>query len=140
MKPTIEMALHSTFDFDITERDEINYAEFKLITENGFPTDVDMQLTFLDAEDVILDSLMINDDRILAAASVNGDGEVAQRQVKETYIRIEDSRLENIRQLARRIVVRTSMTTLNGGDVSVPIYADYSVDYKLGVIAGVDPD
>ncbi|MEM7102421.1 MAG: hypothetical protein AAF502_04750 [Bacteroidota bacterium] len=129
-----------TFDFDITDRDEINYAEFKLITENGFPTDVDMQLTFIDAEDQILDSLMINDSRILTAANVNSEGEVTQPQVKETFIRLEDSRLERIRLNARRIVVRTSISTLNGGDVSVPIYADYSVDYRVGLIAGVDPD
>ena len=129
-----------TFDFDISEMTQINYADFKLITENGFPTDVDLQLIFLDNENQFVDSLLVDDDLILVSGQLNEDQEVIQKSIKETFVRIDNDRLDALRLSARKVVARTSISTLNGGNVSVPIYSTYSVDYRLGVIAGVDPE
>ncbi|MEO1436588.1 MAG: hypothetical protein AAFV80_13705, partial [Bacteroidota bacterium] len=129
-----------TFDIDLSNLEEINYMDFKTITENGFPTDVEMQFYFMTDDGKILDSLITPLDRIIEAAPVGADGRVTEKRVKETNFRIEENRLDDLRFDAKKMLVRASITSLNGGNESVRVFANYDIDYRVGLIAGYDPE
>ncbi|MEL6676835.1 MAG: hypothetical protein AAFR61_31795, partial [Bacteroidota bacterium] len=56
---TENLVLLDTFDqtFDWPETDEVKNIEFKLVSDNGLPLDMDLQMLFLDGQGQVVDSL-----------------------------------------------------------------------------------
>lgn len=122
-------------EFDASFFDDIISAEFKLITENGLPLEAGVQVYFLDDNGMVLDSLLngIN-NTVIPAASVDNDGKVIASSTGEEVVEIAGTRLENIR-MATQIAINGTVSTTDMGTVAVKFYADYGMNFKLGVKA-----
>ncbi|MGL5936771.1 MAG: hypothetical protein ACRCZI_14245 [Cetobacterium sp.] len=135
-----DYTLTKDFDTDLSMFSAMNYANFKLVTENGFPADIKLQLFFLSANDNIIDSLFIDNPIILNAADVDASGRVNQANKVTTINHAEFSpqRFSAIKT-AKKIKLRGSLNTLNNGTTDVKFYTDYAMGIRLGIIAGVNP-
>ncbi|MEM7102420.1 MAG: hypothetical protein AAF502_04745 [Bacteroidota bacterium] len=136
-----DFVFSDTFDIDLSDLDRVTDAEFKLVADNGFPMDVDMQIYFYDNAGQEIDVLFKDADRqVMAAATVDEDGKVNGVTTTETIEKVEGTRFTNIRDRAVKAVLTNTFSTVDGGNTSVRIFSDYTVNARLGVIAGVDPD
>jgi hypothetical protein len=110
--------------------------EFRINTDNGFPVDAVMQLYFADENNVILDSLLIPAQQVLAAAPVGPgpDYRVTQPTHARVEARIEQPRLMNLEPTKKVFVVAKCATIYNGTQI-VKIYSDYALDVRVGVRA-----
>ena len=127
-----------TFDLnlDFGEYGEIDWAEFKLVSDNGLPLDVYAQVYFLNDDNNVIDSLLDGQQNIIAAAPVNAQGQVEEPFEKITYITMTSDRLDKIRQ-AKNMVINTSFFSYNNGSVPVKIFANDAVELRMGVKLGV---
>lgn len=132
-------AFTDTFDVDFSELDFVNSATLKLVTENGFPMDVYMQLAFLDEDGVVIDEILNPFNHVMTAAPVDGDGRTISTSRKETFAPIEDLRFRALRNQAKFVVLQGKFSTTMEGTESIRVYKDYEVTAKLGIIANVDP-
>ncbi|MCH8331834.1 MAG: hypothetical protein IH946_10740, partial [Bacteroidetes bacterium] len=104
---------------------------------NGFPLDVNLQLTFLDSNFNILDSLIDPPKKLFASAIVDGNGRVTQRTLERTEIEFPEERMDNIRE-ARKILMRASFETIGAQqDKRIKIYSDYFLGIDLAMQAGM---
>ncbi len=132
--------VYDTLDLNLADYKKIKEVEFKLVTDNGFPADVEVQVYFTDDNYNVIDQLMDPVENILSAAPVGPDGRVLEKRTKETFIPVNRDRFTNIKDNATKIIIEAVSFTLDGGQTSVRIYEDYNMDIKLGLIADVDPD
>lgn len=131
-----------TFDFDLTSMDVdiVDHATLKVVSENGFPTDIDVQFYFLNEDNVIFDSLYTPAARVFKAAPIDNNGYVTEKAVAITETYFDSSRWKRLFNNAKSAIAETKVTSLNNGDTSVGIYTDYKMDFRMGMIAGIDPE
>ena len=127
-----------TTDFDLSDIDQIEELEFKLITKNGLPLDTDMQLYFEDANGNVLDSLLTNNQSLLVAADVDNNGKVTASGDHTELVSFTGARIQNI-QRATKIRLKAELSTANMGATSVKLFADYESSFQLGVKAILKP-
>ncbi len=132
--------VNDTLALELGEYKKVEDVEFKLVVENGFPTDAEIQVYFVDDDFAVIDQLLDPVENALVAAPVGPDGRVTMKERKETFAPINKDRFTNIKNNATQMIISVGMTTINDGTTSVRIYEDYNMDVKLGVIAGLDPD
>lgn len=127
-----------TFDFDIDlgEFGEADYAEFKLVTVNEMPLDIDLQLYFADENGQILDSLFEKSELIILAAPVDENGIVTQSIRKETFSRMDNERFEKLNQ-TRNLLLKSNFSTINNGTTDVQLRGSQKVDIGMGLKFGV---
>jgi hypothetical protein len=125
-----------TFDLDFTTYEDVDNAEFKLVADNRLPLNVDIQGYFLDEGGVVLDSLLDERERVVAAAPVDQAGIASGTVQKITYAPFEGDRFDRIRG-ATRLLLSASFSTVQGGEVSVRPLAEQDVRIRLGVKLGV---
>jgi len=124
-----------TFQVDFEEYENVDFAEFRLNTENSIPLEVAMQLYFADDNGLILDSLFTTDEIILAAAPVDATGEV--NGTTEKFTEIPKSAVEfNQLKTATQLFLKASFQTSNQGTVPVRVLSDQSVELKMGMKIG----
>jgi len=75
-----------SFDVNFSSYDNVESAEFKVVSENGIPLEIAMQMYFVDANDNVLDSLLMDDLTLIEAAPVDGDGLVTMPQEKTLLV------------------------------------------------------
>ncbi len=132
--------LTKDFDLNMAQFEAMDYAKFKLVTENGFPADIKLQLLFLDASENVIDSLFAGDSVILQAAEVDGNGRVnqANKAVRVTETEFTAQRFSAIKT-AKKLKLKGTVNTLNNGTVDVRFYTDYAMALRLGIVAGINP-
>ena len=110
---TFGFALRDTFDIDLSEYENVQSAEFKLITENEIPLGLDLEVTFVDENFNVVDILNTQEDNnYIEAAPVNSDGIVNGAAEKTILDSFDADRFSNIKS-ANKIIVRTSFNTTN---------------------------
>lgn len=128
-------AVEEVSEFDASFFEDIESAEFKLITENGLPIEAGVQVYFMDENNVILDSLFdISNMTLIPAAEVNAQGEVTSKGSSENIAEFTAERIAKI-QNATQISIKGMISTAEMGTVAVKFYTDYGMNFKLGVIA-----
>ena len=128
-----------TFDLDLTDYDteNVNYVEFKLITENETPLGVDLQLYFIDSQNTALDSLLTPSQIVLESADVDEAGNSFGKAEKIIYQEYSAERFNKIKQ-AEKVVLKSDFTTTNQElEQSVKILAGQSVAVRMGMKIGV---
>lgn len=125
-----------TFSINLSNSSDVNFAEFKVVTENDIPLDVAMQLYFADADNVILDSMFTDDLVIMEAAPVDADGEPIGTTEKITFSKYDAERYDGIRT-ARKLFMKANFSTANNGTQSVKVYKDDEVRIRVGMKLGV---
>jgi hypothetical protein len=135
----INFSVRDTFDLNLGDFDKVDYAEFKLVTENEMPVAIGIQGYFLDADGVILDSLYSESTRVIAGAPVGLNGRPTGVQETVTYSDFPPARFALIKNAAKLEVVATFFTTTDGQQ-SVQILGDQKVNVRLGAILGIMED
>lgn len=129
--------LQDTTDFKYDDADDmIEWAEFKLILDNGFPVDGKIQMYFTDATYTILDSLLNPFQQILLSA-ISGsppDCRVTANTKKQTLIRWDKQRWQHLKT-CKKILIRANLNTSNNGTTIIKMYSDYGLDIRLGIKA-----
>jgi hypothetical protein len=127
-------AVEKISEFDASFFEDIESAEFKLITENGLPIEAGVQVYFLDENNVILDSLFnASNMTLIPAAEVNSQGEVTLKSSSENIAEFTIDRIAKI-QHATQIAIKGIVSTTEMGTVAVKFYTDYGMSFKLGAI------
>lgn len=122
-----------TFVLDFSTFQNVTAAEFKLVTDNGLPLSVDLQGYFMNEKGIIIDSLLQDQGRVIAAAPVNTEGIVTETSHNVQYVDMAEDRFANL-QSAKKLLLVASFSTVNDGSVSVKVLNDQSTDIRLGAI------
>ncbi len=132
----IDFVTTDTFELDLDDFKDVNYAEFKIHTENNLPLNVDIQGYFLDENRMVLDSMLDGRERVVMGAPVDSDGNVTSTAIEETFSLFEDARFDKIR-VAKEVLLFVSFSTTTEGEQSVRIKSDQDVRVRMGAKFGV---
>lgn len=137
------VTLGDTMPFDLSINDPsgseliVTSATFMVNAYNDFPVEVELQVLFIDSNDVILDSLFTDGQQLFLGAANVGPAPVLHttsptHTVTELYI--DRARLDKLNNAVQAVVLGR-ITTSNSGNTMVKIYSDYEIEFKLGVNA-----
>ncbi len=128
--------IQDTFDINLgdLESQNIKRAFIKVYMDNKLPFDTDIQLYFMDSSFAIIDSLLNNEQRIIASGLIDGQGRVITPTIKVTDIPIPIDKLKSLDR-AKKIFARGRIRTSNGGFVTVRIYEDNRLFLRMGLQA-----
>jgi hypothetical protein len=129
-----EQTLDLNFDgFGSLDSANIESVEFKLVSENGTPVDINAQIYFRDEAGTDIDSLFdAGAKNILNAAPVNNHGIASGVTRTETFIPMTAARFDRIRT-TKTAFMKAYFTTAQGGTIPVKLLADNSSTVKLGI-------
>jgi hypothetical protein len=129
-----EQTLDLNFDgFGSLDSANIESVEFKLVSENGTPVDINAQIYFRDEAGTDIDSLFdAGAKNILNAAPVNNQGIASGVTRTETFIPMTAARFDRIRT-TKTAFMKAYFTTAQGGTIPVKLLADNSSTVKLGI-------
>ncbi len=130
------LSLRDTFDLKIDNIEEVDYAKFKLVTENSFPLNARIQVYFATESYYVLDSLFTTSENLLVSGEVNEDGVVINPSRNETLITVNHENLRNIYD-ARKIIVKAHLLSTNNGESTVQFLTTYGIDMQLGVVTNL---
>ncbi|MEM6801421.1 MAG: hypothetical protein AAF696_08455 [Bacteroidota bacterium] len=133
-----DIQIEQDLELELTSMDEVEEASLTLITENGFPLDLKVQLYFLDRQGVVQDSLFDSFAQLLSAAPVDANGKVSQISESTVEIELNADRWYRLQNSAE-IRVKAEIATTSGGTVPVKFYEDYKLQIKLGALAKLNP-
>ncbi len=124
-----------TFDLNLGELNGVDFAEFKLFTENELPMDIELQGYFIDENGSVLDSLFTAQQLVVRGASVNGQGISTGKAAQTNIVPFPEARFERIKN-ARRVAISASFSTINNGTRSIKVLAHQNIKIKLGAKLG----
>lgn len=142
----VELPLHArasnflaqdSIELDLNDFEDANYVEFKLITDNSLPLDVDVQAYFLDENGTVLDSLLDDRQRLVAGAPVDAEGNALEPVTTTTFVPLSADRFAKIKT-ASVILLNAVFSTVNDGEISVKIKEDQNIKIRLGAKLGID--
>ncbi|MEM9918523.1 MAG: hypothetical protein AAF990_10530 [Bacteroidota bacterium] len=136
---TAGFAVNDTFDADFVQFDEVEYAEFKLVTENEIPLEVAVQLYFADPAGQIIDSLFERSVQVIEGAPVDAEGNAIDVVKKETFIRFDEARFNRIRQ-SDKIYMTAAFSTTNNGMSIVKVLSSQKTNIRMGMKVGLKED
>jgi len=128
--------IEEPLETDLSDLDEIDWAEFKIITDNGLPVDLGIQLYFTNDLGERIDSLYTGYEALTESALVNNTGDVVSSTEKVTLVEISAERMENIKQ-SNNMMVGVTFSTVDGGNTPVKILTSHQLDVKVGLKVGV---
>lgn len=120
-----------TIDIDLNNWQDVDAAEFKIVTENNLPLDVIIQGFFTDGKGRMLDELLDAPQRLITGAPVDNNGNVTQPTEEITFAPFPADRFNGIKS-AKKIIIVAEFATTNDGDVPVRVYSDQEVKIKVG--------
>ena len=127
---TLDLDFGSYTDVDTSN---IESVEFKVVTENETPIATALQMYFQDKDGQAIDSLFIGDPQfIMEAAPIDDDGNAVGQKRTETFVPMDVSRFDRVRQ-AETIFLKTYFTTAEGGLKPVKLLATQNTTIKLGL-------
>ncbi|PKQ63378.1 hypothetical protein BZG02_08305 [Labilibaculum filiforme] len=128
-------------DIDISDTDKIMNAAVVIVTENGYPLEVNIdKIFFTDEAYNVIDEISDND--VIDAASVftsgTNIGEVDPASIKEVehQIQLSQSQIKNL-NLTRNLIINASVSTQNN-DVPVKLKGAYELKFTISVQAQID--
>ncbi len=128
--------VNDTFPVNLAPAKDITKAEFKILTDNGMPIDVAIQGYFATEKGQIVDSLYTQKAQILRGAPVSANGLPTGVSSVESLVTIEAAKLTKIRDVAKKLIIRYSFSTTNGGTIPVKLMAKQGVRVRIGVKFG----
>lgn len=132
-------ALEDTLDLDLTDidnYDNIDELGFSLKVDNELPTQVQMQVIFMDANYQPLDQLFLEGEEVVVpAAAVDAQGVVTQSQEKTTVVSLTKDRLQAIENTVYAAIVARMETSDYDPQNRVKFFDRYKVNFQLSVDA-----
>lgn len=127
-----------TLDLDFGEFGSLDSAniesvEFKLVTENGTPVDINAQIYFRDKAGNNVDSLFDGGTRRIMQSAPVGTGGIANGITRtETFIPMTAARFDHIRT-TKEAFLKAYFTTAEDGTIPVKLLADNTAVVKMGI-------
>ena len=111
---------------------DIKEGVFTLYVDNGFPLQADVQVFFLDAAGMLLDSLFIPSGSIAAAPLAGSTCTVSESMQSELQGKVPPAKAELLRQ-AKFAVLEVAFSTANDPNCQpyLKLYSGYEFDFKL---------
>lgn len=125
-----QLLLADTIDFGVattTDFDPIGPSTIYLLAKNGFPFDLDMELFLIDANNVVIDNILV--PGLIASAQVNGSNIVTQTTTTKIAIPIDANRKSKLTS-ATRIGIRAKLDSPNYPQLT-QLYTNYRLDLKF---------
>jgi len=137
----IDFTVQDTFkmeEFKTENRDKIDWAAIRVITTNGFPVDVNLQLIFTDTLYNRIDSLYLTgDDNQIISSGILGvapDYRVIMPYIKRSETTISGERINYmIAHDVKKVLLKAVLNTANNHGTDVKFFSDYAIDVKVGV-------
>lgn len=126
------LAYEETFDFDGSVFNNIDLAKFTFTIDNKFPFQANIELYFLNDQDVILDSFFNDDPELFAASPVDVNGVSTEVQTKVITLDLTRERLQ-ILESATKINLVLHLSTSEGGTVPVRITWNDYINIQAGM-------
>jgi len=137
LKGTInELIVSDTLDFDLSEIEDVENAEFKFVIGNDFPATVNVQAVILDVNNSPIDVVFDGEGITLPAAALGSDGRTVDGDSFVEFVDIPADRLNTIKD-GERIVLVAFIDSKNVSDDFLWLYSDYEIDFKLGAIFNI---
>ena len=116
----------SNISFASTGGVEIAEGTLKLMIDNKFPFSTAIQAYFIDANNMIIDSLFTNGPNTASAGKDNGAGIITEpnRTILPAYV--NKDKMARIRN-SKKVIFKIVLNTVNG----TKIYSDYGIDLKI---------
>jgi hypothetical protein len=126
---TSRLSFNDILEVDLFEsEDAVEFFELDIVSENGFPLDVELVLFFLDAAGQATDSVFFP---FAQAAPVDGNGRVTAPRNTNATISFDQERIKTmIRSKQWRLEGR--LATTDNGTVPVKFYSDYELSVQIG--------
>ncbi len=132
-----DFTVQTSSEIDLQNIENISDAEFKIITDNGMPLDIDLQLYFQDKNGNIIDSLFNEEQALLGAAAIDIHGNTTNSTEMTTYIDVPKERMLMI-QSASNVLINASFSTSNNGATPVIINSSQDVAVRMGAKIGLE--
>lgn len=132
---TAGFVTQDSFAIDLSEYERIDFAEFKLTSENELPLGVEIQISFVDSVGTLLDYLFENEKVILEPAPIDDQGEVTSTSFTTTLAPLDAHQFERIKTAKKGLIDVRFMTSRNGS-VPVRVLASQQVDLQMGMRIG----
>jgi hypothetical protein len=124
--------------FEWTEEGELEDVErldFKLVTDNGFPVEVDIQLYFMDTNEMIFDSLFAAGPITIASAPIDADDFAAGKTESTNPVSITGDRLNAILKETAFLRVYGLLESPQNGQRAARLSSQDEIGLRLGVLA-----
>lgn len=125
-----QLTLSQTIDFSIqnsTDLDPIGPSEITIYADNGFPFDMDIQLSLLDETGSTIDNLLV--PGLIGSAQTNINNLVSASTLTKLKVPTTESRKEKLKA-TKQIRIRAAFTTPNYPQL-FQLYNTYHLDLKL---------
>lgn len=127
------ITLLDTFDFDMTTvQNGVNILEgsLNIVSDNGFPLEVQLQIYMLDGNGLIIDSLMGTTNNRILAANADANNRVTSPLRSVVVARVDRERMVRLRQ-SRQFLVKAIIDTPKTNTNYWKIYSDYTFKVSL---------
>jgi hypothetical protein len=128
------IVLTDTFAVAFDEVDEAERVQFKLLINNAFPFNAQVQLYFLDTLGQRMDSLMGADEQLFAHPPIDAEGIVRVPVLETTIFEMSQSKFQVVKG-SRKMVLRVQLLSHEQGSKTVKFLSSNFMDIKLGVMA-----
>jgi hypothetical protein len=125
-------AFSDSVNVDLSGYESVESAELKILTDNKMPVDINMQGYFVDASQNVIDSFFTKNHLILRGAPVDIQGLPRGSQSAENFVTLDEEKFKRVR-LAKKILLRYSVSTINSGSSVVRLAANQDVQVRMGM-------
>lgn len=131
------LEMSKQFDFDGLGIDDVLESKVVVKTVNEFPLDVFIQAYFLNGSGGIIDSLFVDNENFLKAASVDANGFTQAPVESIKTVVLDQAKADRIDQ-ATFLLLTATLGTTNNGTVPVKLAIDDRLRVSIGVNAKVE--
>jgi len=129
-----DLKLTDTFDLDLSQLADYTSADFKFITENSFPFEVELQTEFLDTINNTSVSLFENELLMLASAELGTGGAVTTVGEVENIVPVDSDKMQKIANAQKVAIIATFSNSEISPEESFWILSTYGIKLRLGAI------
>jgi len=126
--------IKDTFDFTFSDVSQVESFILRTSFNNGLPVGLTANLIFVDNAYNPVYTLDGTTHPILAAAAVDAAGKVTSKTLTVSDFTLGSSIVKKLGSV-KRVIYSAAVSSVNNGTQSTKIYADYSIDVKMGVKA-----
>jgi hypothetical protein len=132
--------IKDTISFPVEAFANVLSATLRTNITSEYPIEADVQMYFLDANYLVLDSLFSTGYQVVVPSStIDLNGELVSASTKQTDMPVDEAKVEMLKG-AKYIVIASKLATANNGATAAKFYSTYKMNVKLGVLATVKID
>jgi hypothetical protein len=121
-----------TVSVNLSNYESVQEAELKILTDNKMPVDINLQGYFVGDNYGVIDSFFTKNNLILRGAPVDVSGLPRGSQTAENFVTLDEAKFNRVR-LAKKIVLKYSVSTTNSGSDVVRLAANQDVQVRMGM-------